>query len=245
MSNEYRKEMVKGALERRSQESVLEMRDAGEGILELRGYAATFGNWYEIGDPDRGGFRERIAQGSATRTLSENPDVVLNLDHGRSGSGMPLARTGRNLSLSQDDHGLAFRAELEPSDPDVALLRSKMNAGLVDRCSFAFRCTADAWNSDRSERTITGFTLHHGDVSMVVVPANDRARAELVARSATVEGPVTFTVDPVRRAREQMAVLERRERVRAQLTEPQAGSLPDLTTPRRKRLAALRGQDAD
>ena len=155
-----------------------------------------------------------------------------------------MARTGRNLSLSQDDHGLAFRAELEPSDPDVALLRSKMNAGLVDRCSFAFRCTADAWDSDGATHD-HGLHLADGDVSMVVVPANDRARAELVARSATVEGPVTFTVDPVRRAREQMAVLERRERVRAQLTEPQAGSLPDLTTPRRKRLAALRGQDAD
>jgi uncharacterized protein len=206
-------EMLKGAREFRTFDVVPELRSAGDGTLALRGYASRFNNWYDVGDPARGGFRERVRPGSFTRTLGEQPDVSLVLDHGRSGSGLPLARTtAGNLRLVQDDAGLAVDASpLDPDDPDVALIAAKMRANLISGMSFAFMVTGDSWSSDRSERTITGVGLHRGDVSLAVHPANELAHAELVARSATAPGPRRLP-DLTTCRRERLAVLRSNSR---------------------------------
>lgn len=233
-------EMMKGAREFRTIDTVPELRSAADGTLALRGYASRFGNWYDVGDPERGGFRERLTTGAFTRTLSEGPDVSLVLDHGRSGSGLPLARTtAGNLTLHQDDAGLAVDAVLDPDDPDVALLATKMRSNLISGMSFAFLVTSDNWNNDRNQRTVTGVSLHRGDVSVVVHPANELAQAEMVARAASSRVEVRRP-SAERRERERLALLARRDSVRRQYANPRPSSIPDMTTERRERLAAMR-----
>ena len=158
-----------------------------------------------------GDFVETITRGAFGDCLASNPDVVLLLNH----SGLPLARTkSRTLTLSEDDLGLRVSALLDREDPDVRSLIPKMNRGDLDEMSFAFRVPSggQSWTKDRSRRTITRCDINHGDVSLVTFGANSASTAELVARARYLRGG-----------------------------ERSAGRVPDLTTRRRERLAALRG----
>ena len=152
----------------------IELREAPNGILRFSGYASVTENSYEVGF-----FTETIKRGAFKRTLNENPDVQLLINHGDGGSGMPIARTGKNMKLAEDERGLRVEAELDAEDPDVQLLARKMKNGMVDAMSFAFRVTDDEWNEDRSERTIKSVTIHRGDVSVVNQPANPLAAATI------------------------------------------------------------------
>ena len=99
----------------------MEIREAPDGRLQLTGYASTTETPYQVGS-----FRETIAKGAFRKTLSEGPDVVLLIDH----AGLPLARTkSGTLTLSEDVRGLRVDASLDPRDPDVARIRSKVQRG--------------------------------------------------------------------------------------------------------------------
>lgn len=187
---------LKGSLERRGFTSRLELREEGDSpLLRFSGYASVFDSAYPVGD-----FEEVIERGAFKRTLSESRDVVLTLDHGRSGSGLPLARTtSGTLSLEEDERGLLVSASLDPSDPDVALLRPKMARGDVNQMSFAFRATADSWNAGRTLRTVRGVTLNHGDVRVVTSGAN--AQTEALLRSRPLRRPALL--DHTTRARQE------------------------------------------
>ena len=238
-------QMLKGSRELRVVQSVPELRRESGGALGLRGHASRFTNWYDIGDPEKGGFRERIMPGAFKRTLSESPDGVLLLGHGEAGSGLPLARTtAGNLALHEDDLGLAVDASpLDPDDPDVALLAAKMRSGLITGMSFAFRCTADSWSSDRTERTITNVTLQRGDVSVVVHGANDLASAEMVARSVALASSARRPpVGSGQRLRERRILMRRREAARGGMLTPESEA--DLSAVYRRRLEELRGRAA-
>lgn len=151
-----------------------ELREAPGGILRFSGYASVTDTPYDVGF-----FTETIKRGAFKRTLSENPDVQMLINHGEGGSGMPIARTGRNMTLSEDDRGLRVDAELDADDPDVQLLARKMKSGLLDSMSFAFRATDDEWSEDRSARTIKSVTIHRGDVSVVNQPASPATSASI------------------------------------------------------------------
>jgi hypothetical protein len=106
--------------------------------------------------------------------------VRLLVDH----EGQPLARTkSGTLQLSTDGKGLAVRATLDPSDPDVQRLLPKMRRGDLDQMSFAFRVPTDgdAWDysGDMPSRTIRGENLSGGDVSVVTYPANENASVQV------------------------------------------------------------------
>jgi HK97 family phage prohead protease len=95
-------------------------------------------------------------------------------------TGVPLARTkSGTLQLESDDIGLRVRAELDPSNPAVAELRSAMARGDLDEMSFGFRAIRDQWSSDYNERTITEVKLY--DVSLVTYPANPATVAQMRA----------------------------------------------------------------
>ena len=149
------------------------------GPLELTGHAATFGQPYPVGS-----FEETIEPGAFRRTLGENPDVSLLVNH----AGTPLARTtSGTMTLSEDSHGLRFRAELEPSDPDVQSIVPKLRRGDLSECSFAFRATAQTWSEDKTERSIRECSIHRGDISIVTTAANPNATASLRAEGLTLE----------------------------------------------------------
>lgn len=136
--------------------------DTASGMLRFRGYACLTETPYDVGP-----FTETVRRSAFKRTLSENPDVQLVLNHGNGGSGMPIARTGINMVLQEDQRGLLVDADLDPEDTDVQQLNRKMKRGLVDQMSFAFQVTDQDWSDDFSQRTIRSVSIHRGDVSVV------------------------------------------------------------------------------
>ncbi len=149
------------------------------GPVELVGYGATFDSPYKVGT-----FTETIRPGAFKRSLGETPDVALLVNH----SGTPLARTtSGTMTVSEDSRGLAFRAELEPTDPDVMAILPKLKRGDLTECSFAFRATAQTWSDDKTERTIRECSIHRGDISIVTNAANPTATAALRKESLSLE----------------------------------------------------------
>jgi len=164
--------------------SDIEVREEGAetGTITFSGYASVFNHDYEVYD-SFGKFTERLAPGAFTRTLSEDPDVLLLINH----AGLPLARSkSGTLRLAQDNVGLRVEADLDASDPDVQALLPKMRRGDVDEMSFGFRVPRDGqqWSEDYSERTITEVNLARGDVSVVSYGANPATVAALRAALA-------------------------------------------------------------
>jgi uncharacterized protein len=158
----------------------IEIREAEPGgPIELSGHAATFDDPYEVGS-----FTETIRPGSFKRTLGENPDVSLLVNH----AGTPLARTSSGtMTLREDGLGLAFTAELEPSDPDVQAIVPKLKRGDLSEMSFAFRASKQTWSEDKSQRVLHEVAIHRGDLSLVTTAANPSATASLRAEGLTLE----------------------------------------------------------
>jgi HK97 family phage prohead protease len=139
----------------------IEAREA-EGSMRLAGYAAVF-NESSVPLP----FNEVIAPGAFRKTLTETPDVRLLINH----DGLPLARTKNGtLSLSEDERGLYFDAELADTT-EARDLWTLVQRGDVDQMSFAFRVIRQKWSEDRKNRTLTEVSLADGDVSVVTYPA--------------------------------------------------------------------------
>lgn len=179
---EYRRrkaESLKG-LERRSFPlSEMEVREVVDGdTLRFTGYASLTETPYEVGP-----FTETIKRGAFKRTLAESPDVQLLINH----EGLPIARTGKNMTLTEDERGLFVQADLDPEDPDVARLARKMSQGLVDQMSFAFSVTDQEWSDDYSQRSVKSCSIHRGDVSIVNQGASPTTTASLRGLEAVYE----------------------------------------------------------
>lgn len=161
----------------------LEFRSSSDGVT-VEGHASTFNQPYNMG-----WYMEDVAPGAFTKTLSENPDVRLLINH----EGLPLARSGAagTLELSQDDSGLYVRSVLDPSDPDVQRILPKMARGDLNQMSFAFGTVKDTWNGDYSARTLNELSLAGGDVSIVTYPANPNAGISVRSQMMTAE-PAQF-----------------------------------------------------
>jgi HK97 family phage prohead protease len=166
--------------------SGLELRAADDGNPVLTGYALVYDTRYDIGGgPDNGGFTEVIARGAATKSAKE-ADVKLLVNH----AGVPLARTkSGTMTLESDDIGLRVSAELDPSNPVVAELRSAMERGDMDEMSFAFRALNQDWSDNYEVRTIRELKLF--DVSVVTFPANPATVAQI--RESALEAETATT----------------------------------------------------
>jgi HK97 family phage prohead protease len=172
---EWRKrkaDAVSGTLERRHFDSTgLEVREHNDGSITLTGYASVTETPYDVGF-----YTEMIERGAFKRTLREDPDVQLLINH----EGLPLARTkSGTLRLSENDRGLFVEADLDPDDPDAQSLVRKMKRGDIDQMSFAFQATSQTWNEDYTERSINAVSIHRGDVSVVNQAANPAATAQV------------------------------------------------------------------
>ena len=156
--NKVKADLLKGREVRRNEAGTPEVRSADDGTLRIAGYASVTETPYEMGF-----YREQISRGAFAKTLSENPDVQLLVNH----EGLPLARTTNgSLVLREDERGLYYEATLDASDPDAQQLARKVAAGLMDQSSFAFRVTRQTWDDDYENRTIQEVSLDRGDVSV-------------------------------------------------------------------------------
>ncbi|MBD7914218.1 HK97 family phage prohead protease [Clostridium sp. Sa3CUN1] len=155
-----------------------EIRNIGEGDnkkTHLQGYALTFDSLSE----DLGYFREIIRKGALDNCKMDN--VVLNINHDMN---KPLARNNKvdgigALTLTIDEKGLFFDAV--PTDTSYARdLISNMEAGIIDKCSFAFALDysdsdSQTWDWDNGNRGYDLRTINKikeiFDVSIVTNPA--------------------------------------------------------------------------
>lgn len=211
--HQRRVDMLKGTIERRGfSAGGIECRALDDGSPVLRMLNSRSETPYEVGDPKRGGFWETMARDAWTRTLAENPDVVLLLDH----SGPPHARTTikppaiGSLWLRQTDRGLESEAVLDPDDPDSMALARRVANGLLNQCSFSFRCTADSWDDTRTHRRVLSVTMAKSDVSVVAFGANDQTSVEVLAARAA-EQLSAGAVGAEQRSRERLIVMQARE----------------------------------
>ncbi len=161
--------------------ATLELRVDGGKNPTLTGHAAVFNSMSE----DMG-FREIIQPGAFTKTLKNNPDVRLLLNH----DGLPLARTAsKTLRLSEDKQGLHFVANLDPNDPDVQRILPKVQRGDLSQMSFAFRTIDAEWQTKDGEdlRMLKELDLNDGDVSLVTYPAYQATDASLRGLDAALK----------------------------------------------------------
>lgn len=200
-----------------------ELRESG-GQLTFTGYASVFNSDYDVyGGPEMGGWTERVLPSAFRKTLKENPDVQLLINHG----GMPLARTrSGTLQLSTDDTGLYTEASLDLRDPDVVSLRIKMDRGDMDQMSFAFRTIRDSWSEEETERDMVELSLDRGDVSIVNYGANP-------ATSASLRGLADLDVEKAlveARSMDVQTLVEARDRINRLIREVGPKSVPQTLT---------------
>lgn len=162
-----------------------ELREVPNGTggtkLNFEGYASVVERGYDVWAPGVGDFTEVIDERAFNKTLSENPDVSLKINH----EGLPLARSSAgDLHMSADGTGLLASADLNPERSDVVLLRQCIEAGHLGAMSFAFRVQRQDWSEDGETRRITELNLNRGDVSIVEHPANGATTGMMSLRNA-------------------------------------------------------------
>jgi HK97 family phage prohead protease len=159
-----------------------EIRSDGPNDAVVTGYASLFEDRYDVfGGPDRtGGWTEIVDRGAFRTTLSRNPDVVLVLNHDK--TGIPLARTtAGTLNLSTDSKGLLTEARLDRRDPMVQSVAIALEKRHMQEMSFAFRTVRHDWSDDGRVRRLVEVSLDKGDVSLVTHGANPNTRMGLVS----------------------------------------------------------------
>lgn len=147
------------------------------------GYAAVFNS-----TTDLGWFKEVIKPGAFTRALREKQDVRCLMNHDEN---FVLGRTkAGTLALSEDEQGLKFDCEF-PDTQGARDLRTSMQRGDIDACSFGFSVTKQSWTQTQREdgtmeevRQIEDVDLF--DVSIVTYPAYEATSCE--ARSLWPNG---------------------------------------------------------
>jgi HK97 family phage prohead protease len=153
-------ESAKRVTETRSFHAGWEIREAEDGKVGLRGYAALFDS------PAHG---EVIRSGAFTKTLADGADVRMLVNH----DGVPIARSkSGSLILSTDERGLVVDVpSLDMSNPTVQELVSAMRRGDIDQMSFAFSPVREQFNKDSRTRELLEVRLF--DVSVVTYPWYD------------------------------------------------------------------------
>lgn len=177
-----------------SPHSEFELREVPDGTggtnLRFTGFASTTGDdaTYEMEDW-LGPWTESIALSAFDNTLNRGADVAFLLNH----TGMTLARTKPGtlkLSAVKDAYtspvagvtGLYSEALLDPQNLYVQAMRSAVERGDLDECSFAFRVVRQEWDKDYTRRWINEVNLDKGDVSLVNYGANPHTGGTVAMR---------------------------------------------------------------
>lgn len=136
--------------------------DVDDGKMIIEGYAVVFDS------PATHGFTEIIDRNAFNGC--DMKDVPLKYNH--DDSHLILARTRNNsLQLTIDDKGLKIRAELIDTTSNIDIYKS-IQAGLLDKMSFAFTVSDEEWDYSTDTRKILAIDRLY-DVSVVDVPFYD------------------------------------------------------------------------
>ena len=138
------------------------------------GYATTFNDPYVLYEYDGVKYMEQIDRHALDE--ADMSDVIMQYDH----TGRVLARNSNgSLLLEPNQHGLFIAADLSRSEA-ARNMYEEINAGLVNRTSWAFQVEKDAYDRATRTRTILKISKLY-DVSAVSMPANPAT--EISARS--------------------------------------------------------------
>lgn len=137
---------------------------AGDKPMVLEGYAAVFNSETSIGD-----FREQVAPGAFKNSLEQDVRFLLNHE------GVPFARSSNgSLQLTEDEHGLHYRAELLDTQSGRDLY-AMVKRGDLNESSFAFTIAEETWQDDlRTIRSVGSLF----DVSVTTFGAYPQTSAE-------------------------------------------------------------------
>ena len=160
---------------------------ASEKPLVIEGTAVVFGK-----PADMGGYTEYIARNALDGVDLDNITLLVNHD----GTGIPLARSPKTLTLTVTDTGLEMRAEL----PDTEQGRSVYEAvkrGDLSQMSFAFDVAQHTFDEQKRECTITKIAAVY-EISIVNRAAypqtNVQARAGKEENTMTNFNPIESTI---------------------------------------------------
>ena len=116
----------------------------GDGSLTFSGRAVVYGQRTVLGEiPGVVRITEEITPGALSDILEAEPDVHFNVGHDMNramarvvyGDEIPIG----GMALRESLEGLDVFARLDPEDPDVAGVATKMRRGVIDEMSFKFR----------------------------------------------------------------------------------------------------------
>ena len=140
----------------------------------VEGYATTFNDPYVLYEYDGVKYMEQIDRHALDE--ADMSDVIMQYDH----TGRVLARNSNgSLLLEPNQRGLFIAADLSRSEA-ARNMYEEINAGLVNRMSWAFQVEKDAYDRATRTRTILKISKLY-DVSAVSMPANPAT--EISARS--------------------------------------------------------------
>lgn len=163
----------------------------------ISGYAVRFNDITTIANT----WRERIAVGCFDRTLRDQPDVIMLLDHD---SGRVLGRTtAGTLTLRPDRIGLWFSLDVDTSTPEGQSALGTVRRQDVKGCSFGFRVRSEEWDDGGRRlplRTITDVDLF--EITLTAFPAYPTTSASVrAAGEATAARRLRERVGAAMRAR--------------------------------------------
>jgi HK97 family phage prohead protease len=194
----------------------------------VEGYAAVFDSPSEIlFEWDTGRFREKVAVGAFTKTLRDQKNIPLLVEHAQ----LPLATTGSGtLKLIEDGHGLRFTSELDPTDPDVQRLVPKMRRGDLNRSSFGFIPVRVSTDDAAKPRLRTLHEVKLVDVSIVARPAYPATEAKVRKALADDGLDAELIVDLLVRLRQGLPLDEEDTLLMRRLAETCQRHIPDTAT---------------
>lgn len=163
--------------------AVVSLRAATDAeTLHFSGVASVTERGYQMFDMF-GSYTEVVDAAAFDATLARaDLDVPLVLGHDQM---RRIARTTNgSLRLSVGEDGLLVDADLDQRDADVSYIAPKLDAGLIDEMSFAFRIESGTWSPDYTEYRIHEVDMHRGDVSIVGWGANPHTSGGLSKKSS-------------------------------------------------------------
>lgn len=165
----------------------------------ISGYALKFNE----PSKDLGGFTEIIDPKALENTDLSKVVLLFNHDYNK----LLASVENGNLTLTVDDTGLAFEAELDTSVSYIADVYNQVQNGNLAHCSFSFDVAenGDSW-TDNDDGTATRTVLNISnlyDVSVVSVPAYDDTTVTTSAQRSYInylkggkQEMVNKTIDP-------------------------------------------------
>ena len=163
----------------------------GDDGFTLTGYAAVFNQDTQIRSWE-GTFTERIAPGAFRKTLRENPNVMMQFNHGhdvRVGT-VPI---GRFTEMREDEQGLFVQGRLNDNDV-VEPIRQALVDKQIPGMSFRFIVVRDEWADKDGKKIRSANEL----AEMLYNPDHERGPLQRTIKELRISeaGPVTSPAYP-------------------------------------------------